>query len=395
MAGYTEAVLKKTPLNDWHRAAGAKMVDFAGWDMPISYSSGPLDEHRLVRRSAGLFDVSHMGQFHVSGAGALDYLQRLVSAGLLSVTERQSTYALLCREDGGVLDDLFLYNLPDRWLVVVNAANREKDYAWFERHLPEPAEDGGSSVGGTAPAETDVRLRDASDEIAMLAFQGPRAIDVMDLLTGGAAGRLPRFGVAELELAGLPEPAAGRAVTVGRTGYTGEDGVELFVPAEHAVAVWERVLAQAESAGIEAGPVGLAARDSLRFEPGFALYGHELTEDLTPVEARLTWACDLEKDFIGRDAVVERMSAGASRKLATITMSDRGVPRAGYRVLKDGREVGYVATGMYAPTSDAYCANVYVDSALAKVGTDVDIEIRGQAKAAVVVKRPLYTPAYR
>ena len=377
-------MLKTTPLNAWHRAAGAKMVDFAGWDMPISYGSGPIEEHRLVRRSAGLFDVSHMGQFHVSGPGALDYLQRLVSPDLLSVAEQGSTYALLCREDGGVLDDLFLYNLPDRWLVVVNAANRAKDYAWFADHLP-----------GGAGAPDGVRLDDVSDDTAMFAFQGPAALTVMDRLTDGRASAIPRFSAAELELAGLPAPAAARALTVGRTGYTGEDGVELFVPASIAQQVWERVLGEAEAAGVEAGPIGLAARDSLRFEPGFALYGHELTEEITPVEARVTWACDLEKEFIGREAIAARKAEKPRVRLATITMTERGVPREGYRVLSDGREVGWVATGMYAPTVDAYCANVFVERPLAKIGADVDIEIRGRTKHAVVVKRPLYTPAYR
>lgn len=367
------------------------MTDFAGWDMPISYPAGPIEEHRLVRRSAGVFDVSHMGQFHVSGPGALDYLQRLVSPDLLSVAEQGSTYALLCREDGGVLDDLFLYNLPDRWLVVVNAANREKDYGWFADHLP----DGGGGDSRSAGSPDSVLLEDVSDETAMFAFQGPAALGVMDRLTDGRASAIPRFSAAELELAGLPAPAAGRALTVGRTGYTGEDGVELFVPASIAQAVWERILAEAEAAGVEAGPIGLAARDSLRFEPGFALYGHELTEEITPVEARVTWACDLEKEFIGRDAIAERKAEKPRVRLATIRMTERGVPREGYRVLADGREVGWVATGMYAPTADDYCANVFVERALAKVGTDVDIEIRGRTKHAVVVKRPLYTPAYR
>ena len=355
------------------------MVDFAGWDMPISYPTGPIEEHRLVRRSVGLFDVSHMGQFHVSGPGALDYLQRLVSPDLLTVPEQGSTYALLCREDGGVLDDLFLYDLPGRWLVVVNAANREKDYAWFADHLP---------VEG-------VLLEDVSDDTAMFAFQGPAALTVMDRLTDGRASEMPRFSAAELELARLPTPAGGRTLTVGRTGYTGEDGVELFVPSSIAQAVWERLLAEAGAAGVEAGPIGLAARDSLRFEPGFALYGHELTEEVTPVEARVTWACDLEKEFIGRDAIAARKAEKPRVRLATIRMTERGVPREGYRVLADGREVGWVATGMYAPTADAYCANVFVERPLAKVGTDVDIEIRGRTKHAVVVKRPLYTPAYR
>lgn len=360
---------------------GAKTAAFAGWDMPIAYERGAIEEHRLVRRSAGIFDVSHMGRLEVSGPGALDYLQRLVSPDLLAVSEQHSSYALLCREDGGVLDDIFLYNLPDRWLVVVNAANHEKDYEWFLEHKP--------------AGENDVRLTDASDQTAMFAFQGPRALEVMDRLTSGAASLIPRFGAAELILSGLQAPFAGRGVTVGRTGYTGEDGVELFVPQEMAVAIWERILGEAEEAGVEAGPIGLAARDSLRFEPGFPLYGHELSEEITPLEARLSWACDLNKDFIGRDALARQKEAGIEKKLATVRLTDRGVPRQGYPVLKDGQPVGTVATGMYAPTADAYCANVFVPPALAKVGTDVDIEIRGRGKSAVVVKRPLYRPAYR
>lgn len=362
------------------------MAEFAGWDMPITYSGGAIEEHRLVRRSAGLFDVSHMGQFLVSGPDALDYLQRLVTTNLATVSEQESTYALLCRHDGGVLDDLFLYNLPDHWLIVVNAANREKDFSWFERHLPEPP----------APdTAARVRLEDVSEATAMIAFQGPKALFVMDRLTEGAASDIPRFGAAQRSLVGLPQPFTGRSVTIGRTGYTGEDGVELFVPDTMAQAVWELILAEAERAGVEAGPVGLAARDSLRFEPGFALYGHELTEEITPLEARLKWACDLEKEFIGRDALIAQREKGLEQRLATVRLTQRGVPREGYRVLKDGEPVGVVATGMYAPTVDAYCANVFVPPALAKTGTEVDIDIRGRSRSAVVVKRPLYRPAYR
>ena len=404
------------------------MAEFAGWDMPITYPGGAIQEHRLVRRSAGLFDVSHMGQFLVSGPDALDYLQRLVTTNLATVSEQESTYALLCRYDGGVLDDLFLYNLPDHWLIVVNAANREKDFSWFERHLPEspagehlirrpdparspgdgspdpgpaagpasatrPAAGDASAAGpGTAPR---VRLEDVSEVTAMIAFQGPSALSVMDHLTDGAASSIPRFGAAQRSLVGLPQPFTGRPVTIGRTGYTGEDGVELFVPDTMAQAVWELILAEAEQAGVEAGPVGLAARDSLRFEPGFALYGHELTEEITPLEARLKWACDLEKEFIGRDALLAQREKGLEQRLATVKLTQRGVPREGYRVLKDGEPVGVVATGMYAPTADAYCANVFVPPALAKTGTEVDIDIRGRIRSAVVVKRPLYRPAYR
>ena len=361
------------------------MTEFAGWDMPVSYPRGSIEEHRLVRRSAGIFDVSHMGRFRVSGPRALEYLDRLVTASLARVREHQSTYALLCRDDGRVLDDLFVYHLPAWWLVVANAANRDKDFRWFEEHR-RPSEH---------VAADGVELTDISGETAMIAFQGPESLAVVDRLTDGGASRVPRFGSAELVLSGLPHRYADRSALVGRTGYTGEDGVELFVASEMAQAVWELLLHEAERAEVEAGPIGLAARDSLRFEPGFPLYGHELTEEVTPLEARLGWACDLDKEFIGRDAIARQKETGVARRLATVRMTERGVPREGFRVLSEGEEVGHVASGMYAPTIDAYCANVFVPAALAKVGTEVHIEIRGRARAAVVVKRPLYKPAYR
>jgi aminomethyltransferase len=353
--------------------------------MPVSYPRGPIEEHRLVRRSAGLFDVSHMGRFRVAGRGAAEYLDRLVTSRLSDVQDHQSAYALLCRDDGGVLDDLFVYRLPGYWLVVANAANREKDHAWFKAHL-RPSEQ---------PPIDGVELSDITDETAMFALQGPRSLEVIDRLTDGKASRIPRFGSAELTFIGLPQPSASLSAIVGRTGYTGEDGVELFVASEVAETVWVLILHEAERAGIEAGPIGLAARDSLRFEPGFPLYGHELTEEVTPLAARLGWACDLDKEFIGRDALALEKERGVARRLATVRMVERGVPREGYRVLSDGREVGHVASGMYAPTVDAYCANVFLPAALAKVGTEVHIDIRGRARAAVVVKRPLYRPAYR
>ncbi len=348
------------------------MTEFAGWDMPVSYERGAIEEHRLVRRSAGLFDTSHMAQYRVRGAGSLEYLERLVSARLSTLAEWGSTYALLCRDDGGVLDDLFLYRLPDAWFVVANAANRERDANWFRDHLP----------------PSGVEFADVSNATSMFAFQGPSALAVMDRLSDGAASRISRFAAAELTLAGC-------SVTVGRTGYTGEDGVELFVPNGAAPDLWELLLAEAGRAGIEAGPIGLAARDSLRFEPGFPLYGHELSTEISPMEARLAWACDLEKEFIGRDALARQRERGVERRLATVRMAERSVPREGFAVLSDGQEVGFVASGMYCPTVDASCANVFVPRTLAKAGTDVTIEIRGRPRPAVVVKRPLYTPAYR
>ena len=365
-------MLEVTALHSWHKANGAKMAEFAGWDMPIQYGTGAIEEHRLVRRSAGLFDVSHMGQLVCSGSGAAAFLDHMLSGDIASLDEGHSTYALLCREDGGVLDDVFVYRLAGEFLVVVNAANTEKDARWLAEHLP----------------DSGVELDDFSPDTAMFAFQGPQAVPVMDALTGGRASGIPRFGSGNLTVGGI-------SCTVGRTGYTGEDGVELFLPAASALPVWEAILEEADRQNVECGPVGLAARDSLRFEPGFPLYGHELSEEISPIQTRLKWACNLEKDFVGAPVLRKQAEEGVPSRLATVVMEQRGVPRQGYRVLHDGSPVGIVASGMYAPTADAYAANVFVSPPLAKIGSVVDIEIRSDARAATVVKRPLYKPAYR
>jgi glycine cleavage system T protein len=317
-----------------------------------------------------------MARFSVSGPGASAFLQRLVSANVDEVEANGSTYALLCKPDGGVLDDLFLYRLDngdarENWLVVANAANEEKDFSWFSEHCPD-----------------GVMLDNVSREIGMIAVQGPNAVALLDGMTTAHLSEVERFHSTKLTLGGVE-------MLVGRTGYTGEDGFELFPLTEKLEQVWVSILNHAASEGIEVGPVGLAARDSLRFEPGFALYGHELSEDLTPVEARLTWACDLGVDFVGRDAIATRKKEGATKKLCTLIMDERGVPREGHTILRDGREVGIVVTGLYAPTVDGYCANAYLLSQFAKRGTVVTVDIRGKSKRATVAKRPLYKPAYR
>ena len=367
---YIESMSERSPLHEWHASHGAKFTDFAGWEMPLSYKSGALAEHRLVRGSAGIFDVSHMAEFQIAGTDATAVLEQIVTASVGTVNAGSSTYALLCQPDGGVIDDLYLYRLADRWFVVANAANRVSDAQWLQEQI--------DAIGG------DVTFTDVSDETAMFALQGPRAIAVADAITQGDASGITRFGI-----------AASGDVLIGRTGYTGEDGVELFVTPERALELWESAFAAANELEVELGAIGLAARDSLRFEPGFALYGHELRRDITPLEARLGWACDLDTAFVGRDALVQQKAQGLAKRLATVRMTERGVPRDGQRVLKDGEPVGEVVSGMYAPTLDGFYANVYIPPGLAKTETDVEIDIRGQGKAARVVKRPLYTPSYR
>ncbi|MDR1929619.1 MAG: glycine cleavage system aminomethyltransferase GcvT [Treponema sp.] len=372
--------MKTTLLHPWHEEAGARFAPFAGFDMPIRYPPGTVEEHRLCRRSAGLFDIDHMGRFALSGGAAGEALSALVSGPVLDMKAGEARYSLLLNEGGGIIDDLFIYRLSeeapygkDPWLIVVNAGNREGDFAWFRQRLPR-----------------SLSLRDISAETCMIAVQGPRAAELLDLLADkpGAFSSLPRAALGTLTLAGI-------SVRAGRTGYTGEDGAELFYGAGEALSLWKTLLAKAEEAGIEAGPVGLAARDSLRFEAGMPLHGHEIGPGISPPEALLSWACDFSKDFIGKEALAAQKAAGLKRKLVTLNVTG-GVPREGYRVLNgEGGEIGVVAAGMFCPTVGTYSANAFVPPEYAATGTKLAVEIRGNPKAAEVVKRPLYTPVYR
>ena len=365
--------LKRTNLYQWHAAHGGRIVPFAGWELPVQYPTGPIEEHHLTRRSAGLFDIDHMGQITVTGPEAEAYLDRLVTWDISLMSDYEAHYALICYEDGGIVDDTFVYKLPGRWFVVVNAANRAKDYQWMLEHT----------------AGYEVTVTDVSDETYMIALQGPRAIELLQQLTPTNLADVARFSAFEDEVAGIP-------AIVGRTGYTGEDGVEIFFPAEKAVEMWETILNTGETAGIEAKPVGLAARDSLRFEPSFPLYGHEIGAEITPLEANLGWVCKFEADFIGKEALLEQKAAGLSKKLIGFELTDKGMPREGYAVANEqGNEIGQVVTGMYAPTVEKYCGHAFVPPEYAKPGAPIQILIRNKPKAAVVVKRPFYVPAYR
>lgn len=365
--------LKRTKLYDWHVAHGGRMVPFAGWEMPVQYPTGPIEEHHLTRRSAGLFDIDHMGQITVTGPDAAAYLNHLVTWDINLIGPNEAHYALMCYENGGVVDDVFIYNLPARWFVVVNADNLAKDFEWMQAHA----------------AGYDVTVTDVSSETYMLAWQGPQAIPLLQTLTETNLAELPRFSAVETTVNRIP-------TIIGRTGYTGEDGVELFFPAQQAVELWEALLAAGPAAGVEVAPIGLAARDSLRFEPGFALYGHEINAEVTPLEARLGWACQFESDFIGRAALLAQKEAGLTQKLISFELTEKGVPRQGYPLATPaGQEIGTVVTGLYAPTVDKYCGNAFVSPEHAAVGTALNVLIRGKAKAAVVSQRPFYTPAYR
>ncbi len=363
--------MNSTRLHDWHIAAGAKMAPFAGYEMPISYPTGALEEHLICRRSVGLFDIDHMGQVELSGPGADAFVSRIVSATVLDMKDWDARYSLLLSDEGTVIDDLFVYRLPGQWWIVINAGNRDVDLAWFKKHLP-----------------AGVTLVDKSDETYMIAIQGPRAIELMDAVSDRKVSGFPRFTSGELKIAGIP-------VLFGRTGYTGEDGGELFFPAEGAERLWKLLLGEGERLGIETRAIGLAARDSLRFEAGMPLHGHEITPSINPIEAGFKWACGLEKDFIGKQAVEAVMAAGAKRRLVGLEITG-GVPREGYEVQSTaGEGIGECVAGMFCPTVKKYAANAFVAPAFAKLGTAVKVVIHGRPRDAIVVKRPLYVPAYR
>jgi aminomethyltransferase len=347
---------RRTPLHRRHDAAGAKLLAFAGWQMPLQYT-GIRDEHLAVRRHAGVFDVSHMGQVETSGPGAQAFLQRVLSNDVSRMPEGGAQYSVLCREDGGVLDDLFTYRLAtDRFLTVTNAANHGADLAWMRRH-----------AGGF-----DVELRDRLADYAMLAVQGPRARHIVGALT---QGELPaRLRTALRPVAGVPE------VRVCGTGYTGEDGVELLLAPDAAPAVWDAVVEHG------AQPVGLGARDTLRLEACFPLYGNELMESRGPIEAGLGWCCKEETGFIGAEAVHAVREAGPRELLAPFLVTDGGIARPGNRVGGGGE----VTSGTLSPSLGIGVGMAYLPTDRAVPGTSLDIDVRGRIRTAEVHTKPLY-----
>lgn len=365
--------LKRTALYDEHVRLQGRMVPFAGWELPVQYdTTGPTVEHQAVRTQAGLFDIDHMGQVEVRGRDALPFMQHIQVGDVSTMAVRDARYSLMCYADGGIVDDIFIYRLgEDRWWVVINASNRQKDIAWLQAH----------AIG------FDVELQDLSDAVYMLALQGPKAQAVLQRLVSADLGQMPFHTSLETEVGGIP-------TLLGATGYTGEYGYELFFPVEQAVTMWQQLLA----AGAEDGllPCGLAARDSLRFEPCLPLYGHEITQEIDPLSARLGWAVSFDKGgFIGRDALLKIKLESPAQLLVGLEMVDKGVPRPDYPVAVQGQVVGKVTTGMKSPTTGRFVALAYVPASHAKLGSLVDIIIRDQPKQAVVVKRPFYIAAYR
>jgi aminomethyltransferase len=358
----------KTPLYDEHRALGARLVPFAGFEMPIQYR-GIVEEHRAVRERAGLFDVSHMGELELEGPGAVLVVNELVTNDLERVSDGQAMYTCCCNERGTILDDLIVYRrAPDRVLVVCNASNREKMAGVF-----------------SAGAAGRCSFRDASDETALLALQGPRALEV--LAAAGAeldvARELPSFRFRDSKVAGV-------ACTIARTGYTGEDGVELFVANEGAKRVFSALMEAGRAFGIE--PVGLGARDTLRLEARLALYGNDIDETTDPIEAGLGWTVKLDKAaFVGREAIARVKTQGPSRKLVGFEMLGRGIARHGYPLLdSNGTRVGVCTSGSPSPTLGKNIGLGYVPAVLAAIGTTLAVDCRGKAIEATVVPTPFY-----
>jgi aminomethyltransferase len=347
--------LRRTPLFDRHERAGARLVPFAGWEMPVQYE-GIRQEHVAVRTGAGMFDFSHMGEIETSGPQAEELLQRLLSNDVTRIPERGAQYSVLCREDGGVLDDLFTYRLePDRFLTVTNASNHHKDLAWFREH-----------AGGF-----EVEVADALERWAMLAVQGPKARAAVERV---AEGELPRrMRTAHIALAGVDCLACG-------TGYTGEDGVELLVPADGADAVWDALLEQ----GVV--PAGLGARDTLRLEVCFHLYGNDLSEDRNPIEAGLAWCCKLDTGFIGADVL---RGIEPEQTLVPFAFTGAGIPRQGNPVHTPHGD-GVVTSGSLSPCLDVGIGMAYVPVAAAEPGSELEVDVRGKPRAAEVREKPLY-----
>jgi aminomethyltransferase len=361
------AGLERTPLFDEHVALGGKVVPFAGFEMPVQYPTGITAEHRAVRGAAGLFDVSHMGEFVVRGPDALALIQRVTVNDASAIAVGQAQYSAMCYESGCVVDDLLVYRYPDRYMLVVNASNVAKDWQWISEHAK----------------GLDVEIRNVSDETALLALQGPAARAILEPLVDVDVDAVTYYRFVEGKAAGVPATIAG-------TGYTGEDGFELYVDSENAVALWRALLAAGKGAGLI--PTGLGARDSLRLEMGYALYGNELDDRHTALESGLAWITKLDKgDFVGRDALIAQKGAGLPSRLVGMLLGERAFPRHGYPLVVGGEAAGVVTSGTLSPSLGVGVAMGYVPPAAHAAGTRLQVDARGKLLDAVVTRPPFYT----
>jgi aminomethyltransferase len=365
---------KKTPLYEAHLKMGARMTEFGGWIMPVEYS-GIIDEHLTVRSKIGVFDLSHMGEIFITGKDASNCLQKLITNDLSRLYDGKALYSPMCKPDGGIVDDLVIYRFSEnRYMMVVNAANIEKDYAWILENA--------SLTHGT---HSHAQISNRSQEIALVAVQGRLSESSLQPLASVDLSKISYYHFAEGHIADLE-------AVISRTGYTGEDGFELYAEAKHAEKLWEAVMEAAKKAG--AKPIGLGARDTLRLEMKYALYGNDIDESTSPLEAGLSWTVALDKgDFIGREALLGQKKAGLSRRLVGFKMSDRGIARSHYPIFKADSQIGpigMVTSGSPSPSLKENIGLGYVKTEFSNIGTEIEIEIRGRRAKAVVVKTPFY-----
>ncbi|MBO8168407.1 MAG: glycine cleavage system aminomethyltransferase GcvT [Thermoanaerobacteraceae bacterium] len=357
--------MKKTPLHKAHLEANAKMVNFGGWHMPVQYV-GILEEHRNVRTKAGLFDVSHMGEIDIKGNRALELVQKLITNDASKLAVKQALYTPMCLPNGGIVDDLLVYRKGENhFLLVVNAANTDKDYQWIEEH----------AIDGVA-------IANISSEVAQLALQGPLAEQILQKISNKDLSQIKFFWFDYVKV-------DGEDCLVSRTGYTGEDGFEIYLAPDKARKVWYAILEAGKEEGVM--PIGLGARDTLRFEARLPLYGNELSEEISPLEAGLEMFVKLDKDnFIGKEALEKQKAAGVKRKLVGLEMLDRGIPRTHYKVLKDGEEIGFVTSGSFSPTLEKNIGLALIKAEHARIGNKIEIQVRGRNLKAKIVKTPFY-----
>jgi len=362
--------LKRTPLNSAHRRLGGRMVEFGGWDMPVQYPAGTMTEHLRTRARAGVFDVSHMGEIDVRGSDAIPFVNRLTSNDVTKLIDGQAQYSALTTPEGTVIDDLLVYRFAeDHLLLVVNAGTTDKDWVWIKSHH----------------GKENVELRNVSADYCQIAVQGPKALSILQALTALPLNEIKYYHLREGEVDGVPS-------IVSRTGYTGEDGFEVYAAPDKAEQIWNKVL-EAGDFGADDGvlPCGLAARNTLRLEAGMCLYGHEIDETTTLLEANLGWICKLNKgEFIGRDRLVKQKEEGIKRKLVGFEVTDRGIARDGQDVLIGGQRVGQVTSGSPAPFLKKNIGMAYVPVESAKEAGAIEIDVRGRLVSAQIVPLPFY-----
>ena len=359
--------MNRTPLYEEHKKLGAKIVPFAGWEMPLSYS-GVLEEHRATRTAIGLFDVSHMGRIDLTGPAAVELLDRVATSAVKKLAVGGMQYALVCNEQGGILDDIMIYRFGEqRYFVCANASNAEKIFQWLIKQ---------------AAGFSGLQVMDRSPALAQIAVQGPRSRDLMRPITAADLDRLKLRHCIETKVAGVP-------MLLSRSGYTGELGYELYLPGDRAREVWTLLTKNGAAAGLK--PCGLGCRDTLRLEMGYPLYGNDMDETTTPVEASLEFAVDLGKtDFIGREAMARQRETGISRKLIGFELVQRGVPRHGHKIFSDGKEIGVVTSGNHSPSLNKGIGMGCVQTTFAELGGKIQIDIRGNTVPAIIVERPFY-----